>query len=84
MATPRPLVDDYLPPSPRARAVVTAFGVVGVGALVLALVAALSLWLLLTDPQAAAPLMERGDVLPLVRSMFVAVGQALVRLLAYL
>lgn len=84
MGTPRPLVGGYLPPNPRARAVVTAFSVVGVGAVVLALVAALSLWLLLTDPQAAAPLMERGDVLPLLRSMFVAVGEAVVRLLAYL
>ncbi len=63
---------------------VTTFSVVGIGAFVLALVAALSLWLLLTDPMTASAVMERGDVLPLARSLLLAVGNALVRLLAFL
>jgi hypothetical protein len=84
MATPHPSPDGQHRPSPRGRVVVTTFNVVGVSALVLAPVAALSLWLLLTDPIAASAVVERGDVLPLARSLFVAVGHALVRLLAYL
>lgn len=63
---------------------VTTFSVVGASAFVLALVAALSLWLLLTDPMSAGAVMERGDVLPLARSLLLAVGNALVKLLAYL
>lgn len=84
MVTPRPSSDGRLRSTPRGRVVATTFGVIGVSALVAAPVAALSLWLLLTDPQAAGPLMDRGDVLPLARSLFVAVGQALATLLAYL
>lgn len=84
MATPHPSPDGQQRPSPRGRVVVTTFSVVGVSALVLAPLAALSLWLLLTDPMAASALMERGDGLPLARSLLVAVGHALVQLLAYL
>jgi hypothetical protein len=83
MATPHPTPDGRRP-APRRRVMVTTFSVVGVSAFVLALVASLSLWLLLTDPMSAGAVMERGDVLPLARSLLVAVGQALVRLLAFL
>lgn len=69
---------------PRARLLVAMFSVIGVGALVAASVAALSLWLLLTDPNVAGPLMERGDALPLARSLVLAVSEVLLRLLAYL
>lgn len=84
MATPHPSPDGRSQPSPRGRVVVTTFGVVGVSALVLATVAALSLWLLLTDPMTASAVVERGDVLPLARSLLVAVGNALAKLLAFL
>lgn len=83
MAAPHPSPDTRPPPTPR-RIVVATFSVVGVSALVAAPVAALSLWLLLTDPTAAGAIVERGDVTPLARSLFMAVSQALVRLLAYL
>ncbi len=63
---------------------VTTFSVVGVSAFVLALVATLSLWLLLTDPMTASAVVERGDVLPLASSLLAAVGNALVKLLAFL
>lgn len=84
MATPHPSLDGRSQPSPRGRVVVTTFGVVGVSALVLATVAALSLWLLLTDPMTASAVIERGDVLPLARSLLVAVGNAIAKLLAFL
>jgi hypothetical protein len=84
MATPHPSPDGRSGPSPRGRVVVTTFSVVGVSALVLATVAALSLWLLLTDPMTASAVVERGDALPLARSLLVAVGNALVKLLAFL
>lgn len=83
MATPHPTPEGSRP-SPRGRVVVTTFSVVGISAVALAVVAALSLWLLLTDPVAANAVAERGDVLPLARSFLVAVGQAIERLLAYL
>jgi hypothetical protein len=83
MATPHPSPDARRGPTPR-RIVVATFSVVGVSALVAAPVAALSLWLLLTDPTAAGAIVERGDVAPLARSLFLAVSDALVKLLAYL
>ena len=83
MVTPHPSTDAPRRPTPR-RIVVATFSVVGVSALVAAPVAALSLWLLLTDPTAAGAIVERGDVTPLARSLFVAVGNAIVQLLAYL
>lgn len=83
MATPHPTPDGRRP-TPRGRVMVTTFSVVGVSAFVLALVAALSLWLLLTDPMTASAVMERGDMLPLARSLLLAVGNALARLLAFL
>lgn len=83
MATPHTPPDARRRPTPR-RIVVATFSVVGVSAVVAAPVAALSLWLLLTDPTAAGALVERGDVAPLARSLFLAVSDALVKLLAYL
>jgi hypothetical protein len=82
MATPHPTPGRRL--AQRGRVMVATFSVVGVSAFVLALVAALSLWLLLTDPMTASAVMERGDVLPLARSLLVAVGNALLKLLAFL
>lgn len=84
MATPHSSPDGLSRLSPRGRIVVTTFSVVGLIALVAAPVAALSLWLLLTDPSTANEVMQRGDILPLARSLLAAVGDALVKLLAYL
>jgi len=53
------------------------FGTVSVGALVLAPVGALSLWLLMTDPVTAAAVMERGSVLPLMAALAKIVGKAI-------
>jgi hypothetical protein len=72
---------------PRSRSVRvarTVFSVIGLVALLTAPVAAVSLWLLLTDPSTAAEVMERGDVLPLVRALATVIGKALAAVLAYL
>jgi hypothetical protein len=68
----------------RAQLPRIAVGVVGLGALAAAPVAAASLWLLLTDPMTAGEVVERGDLLPLARALAVAVGRALEAILAYL
>lgn len=66
------------------RIVRTSLSVVGLSAVVAAPVAAVSLWLLLTDPTAAVSVAERGDLLPLARALAVALGQAISAVLAYL
>lgn len=53
------------------------FSVVSVGALVTAPVAALALWLLLTDPVTASGVMERGDLMPVFKALAVVFGKAL-------
>ena len=83
MATLRPATDRprQLPKSrfwPRALSVVTA------SSLVLAIVAAVSLWLLITDPVTAAAVMESGTVLPVLSALAKIVGKAFAALLALL
>jgi hypothetical protein len=62
----------------------TTFNVVGVSAVVAAPVAAVSLWLLLTNPVLAHEVVERESLLPLVKTMVVAVGKAIATVLAYI
>jgi hypothetical protein len=47
-------------------------------------VAALSLWLLISDPVTAAAVMERGDLLPVLAALAKLVGKALVSMLSAL
>ena len=54
------------------------FGTVSVGAVVLAPVAAASLWMLMADPVTAAAVMERGNLLPLFAALAKMIGKALV------
>jgi len=100
MATPYPSPDGFSrPPSlalsrvasyggasrpRRGRFVWTTFNVVGAGATVAAPVAAVSLWLLLTNPVLAGEVAERGSLFPIVRTLVFAVGKALATVLAYL
>lgn len=73
------------PAVPRSgRLVRTTLSVAGLGAVLAAPLAAVSLWLLITDPTTAGPVVERGDLMPLARALAVAFGQALSALLAYL
>jgi hypothetical protein len=73
------------PATPRTRRVFgTALSVVGLSAVVAAPVAAVSFWLLLTDPTTVGAVLERGDLLPLARALARALGQAISAVLAYL
>jgi hypothetical protein len=60
------------------------FSFLSVGALTLAPVAALSLWLLISDPVTAAAVMERGDLLPVVVALAKLVGKEFAAVLALL
>ena len=68
----------------RGRVVRTTFNVVGLGAVIAAPVAAVSLWLLLTDAVLAGEVAERGSLFPVLRTLVVSVGNAIAAVLAYL
>lgn len=84
MATSHPTPDGYSRKRRRGRVVRTTFNVVGWGAVVAALVAAVSLWLLLTDPVVAGEVAEDGSLLPVVRTLVFAMGKAIAAVLAYM
>lgn len=83
MAT-TPMAHGAPTPGSDGRLLPTAVSVIGLGAVIAAPIAAVSLWLLLTDPTAAGSVAERGDLLPLARALVAAVGRALAAVLAYL
>lgn len=83
MATLRPATDRPRQ-LPKSRLLPRLFSLVSVSALTLAPVAALSLWLLITDPVTAAAVMERGDLLPVVVALAKVVGKAFAAVLALL
>ena len=60
------------------------FSFLSVGSLTLAPVAALTLWLLISDPVTAAAVMERGDLLPVLGALAKLVGKALAAMIAIL
>ena len=64
---------------PKSRFWPRVFSAVSVSAGVLAPVAALSLWLLISDPVTAAAVMERGDLLPVLAALAKIVGKAIMR-----
>ncbi len=57
---------------------------VSVSAVAMAPVAALSLWLLISDPVTAAEVMERGDLLPVLAALAKLLCKALVSVLSAL
>jgi hypothetical protein len=63
---------------PKSRFWPRVFGTVSVSALVLAPVAALSLWLLMTDPVTAAAVMERNSLLPVLAALAKIIGKAII------
>ena len=83
MPTRFPATDRPRPPA-RSRLLRHLVGVVSVGALVLAPVAALTLWLLLTDSVTAAAVVERGDLAPVLKALATFVGRAIAAALRYL
>ena len=57
---------------------------VSITSVTLAPVAALSLWLLISDPITAAAVMERGDLLPVLAALFKIIGKALMSVMSAL
>ena len=62
---------------PKSRFWARAFSALSVGALLLAPVAAMALWLMISDPVTAAAVMERGDLLPVIAAILKMIGSAI-------
>ena len=83
MAALRPTTDRPRQ-APKSRFWPRVLSVATVSSLVLAPVATLALWLMITDPVTAAGVMERGDLLPVVSGLVKLLGKALMSVLAAL
>ena len=85
MATPYPFPGG---PDRRTRTgermIRTTFNVVALGAFLAAPVAAVALWLLLTNPVVANEVADSNSLMPLVRTLVVSIGKAIAAVLAYL
>ena len=69
---------------PKSRLLPRLFSFLSLGSVTLAPVAALTLWLLISDPVTAAAVMERGDLLPVLSAVAKLVGKAIAALIAIL
>ncbi len=69
---------------PRSRFWPRVFSAISVSAVLAAPVAALSLWLLMSDPVTAAAVMERGDLLPVLTAIAKILGKALMSVMSAL
>ena len=83
MAALRPRTDRPRQ-APKSRFWPRVISVLTVGSVVLAPVATLALWLMITDPVTAAGVMERGDLLPVVSGLVKLLGKAIVAALSAL
>jgi hypothetical protein len=83
MATVIPATDRPRPPQ-KSRFWPRLLSAVSVASVTLAPVAALSLWLLISDPVTAAAVMERGDLLPVLAALAKIIGQALMSVMTAL
>lgn len=83
MALPRSTTDRPRQ-LPRSRFWPRLFSFVSVSAITMAPIAALSLWVLISDPVTAAAVMERGDLLPVLGALAKIIGKAFAALLATL
>jgi hypothetical protein len=81
MALPRPATDRPRQ-LPKSRFWPRLFSFVSVSAVTMAPIAALSLWVLISDPVTAAAVMERGDLLPVLGALAKIIGKAFAALLA--
>ena len=59
-------------------------GVAGVIALLAAIIAAATIWLLLTDPVTVATAVDEGEITPLIRQLAEVIYNAIAGLLQYL
>ena len=69
---------------PRRRFWPRLLSFVTVGAITLAPVGALTLWLLISDAETAAAVMERGDLLPVFSALAKIIGKAFASMMAML
>lgn len=69
---------------PKSRLMPRLFSLVSISSVSLAPVAALTIWLLISDPVTAAAVMERGDLLPVIAALAKMVGKAFAAVLAIL
>ena len=69
---------------PRSRFWPRLLSFVTVSAITLAPVGALTLWLLISDAETAAAVMERGDLLPVLSALAKVIGKAFASMLAML
>ena len=76
MSSRRPSTDRPRP-QPKSRFWPRVFSAISITSLTLAPVAALALWLLISDPVTAAAVMERGDLLPVLAAIAKVIGKAL-------
>jgi hypothetical protein len=83
MARPKPTTDRPRQ-QPRSRFWPRVFSALSVTSLTLAPIAALSLWLLMSDPVTAAAVMERGDLLPVLASLAKIIGKTMMAMLSAL
>lgn len=69
---------------PKSRFWPRVFGAVSVSAVAMVPVAALSLWLLMSDPVTAAAVMERGSLLPVLAALAKIIGKVIAATLSAL
>ena len=70
--------------APKSRFWPRVFSAVSLVSVTLAPVAALSLWLLISDPVTAAAVMERGDLLPVLAALAKILGKVIMSALSAL
>jgi len=70
--------------APKSRFWPRVFSAVSLVSVTLAPVAALSLWLLISDPVTAAAVMERGDLLPVLAALAKILGKVIMAALSAL
>jgi hypothetical protein len=83
MATPKTTTDRPRQ-APKSRFWPRLFSFVSVSALTLAPVGALTLWLLISDAETAAAVMEQGDLLPVLSALVKIIGKAFAAMMAML
>ena len=83
MALPKPK-SDRPRQLPKSRFWPRLFSLVSVSSIAMAPVAALSLWLLMSDPVTAAAVMEQGSLFPVLAALAKVVGKAVAAMLAML
>jgi hypothetical protein len=83
MASLKPAT-DHPRQAPKSRLWRRLFGFISVTSVALAPVAALALWVMISDPVTSAAVMERGDLLPVLGALVKMVGKALAAMMAML